>query len=528
MTVTTLPTAPGVVRRPARFDGMVRADGTRLVDATGRELLLRGVGLGNWLLPEGYMWRFGPGAESPREIEALVARLAGGDYAEQFWTRFRDEFITEHDIATIAANGFDHVRLPINSRVIQAADGSPIEAGYALIDRVIGWCRAHDLWVLLDLHGAPGGQTGTNIDDSPHGRPDLFLEPGYRELTIELWSELARRYAGNTTVLGYDLLNEPLPNEWQHRFTVELRDLYRDLTAAIRGHDTEHLVMYEGAHWATNWDVFTERWDDNQVLQFHKYWSSPDRASLAAFLEARDRLDVPIYMGEGGENTPEWLYTAFRLYETEGIGWNFWPWKKIETRTSPISITAPQRWDDVRASAAGEARLDPAAAREAFDEFLDNLAPERVTWRPEIIAALEGVAPESVPAWGFGARGEGHSFDGAGAASIPGIREADAVAIRYADASLGSSTNPFEQTDGRPYTAAETLVVDLPAGGWLEYEFDLAPDPSQVVVVDEHDHPVEARVERSDRGLRVVAGPFGSRFARLASGVKDVGIVGAP
>jgi hypothetical protein len=151
-----------------------------------------------------------------------------------------------------------------------------------------------------------------------------------------------------------------------------------------------------------------------------------------------------------------------------------------------------------------------------------------VTWRPEIIAALTGVAPASVPAWGFGARGAGHSFDAAGVASIPEIRAADAVAIQYADATLGSPENPFQQTDGREYAPAEVLVVDLPAGGWVEYEFDVAPDPEHVRVVDEFDRPTDAIVERSARGLRVIAGPAGTRFARLRSGGKDVGIVGAP
>ncbi|MGN6503322.1 MAG: glycoside hydrolase family 5 protein, partial [Pseudolysinimonas sp.] len=229
----TLPrtAASGFTRRPASFDGFVRARGTAIVDGSGRELLLRGVGLGNWMLPEGYMWRFGPGAESPREIEALVERLLGPDAAAAFWGGFRERFITERDIERIAAAGFDHVRLPINARVIQDDAGEPIEQGYAMIDRLIEWCRAHRLWVLLDLHGAPGGQTGTNIDDSPHGKPELFMEPRYRELTLRLWRDLASRYAAETVVLGYDLLNEPLPNEWQHVYADELVELYRELTA---------------------------------------------------------------------------------------------------------------------------------------------------------------------------------------------------------------------------------------------------------------------------------------------------------
>ena len=100
--------------RPANFDGFVHANGPRLVDGDGTELLLRGVGIGNWLLPEGYMWNFGPGAESPREIERLITDLVGSDAAVQFWREFREAFFNEADIAAIAQYGFDHIRLPLN------------------------------------------------------------------------------------------------------------------------------------------------------------------------------------------------------------------------------------------------------------------------------------------------------------------------------------------------------------------------------------------------------------------------------
>src|ERR1700694_623154 len=217
------------------FEGFVHASGGRLVDGLGEQLILRGVGLGNWLLPEGYMWKFEhPMTQSPREIEALVVDLVGLNLAADFWERFRTTFITEDDIARIRAEGMNHVRLPINSRVVMDDAGELIEAGLELIDRAIAWCRKHQLWVVLDLHGAPGGQTGTNIDDSPHHAPELFTDDGYRSLTIKLWRALARRYCDETVVAAYDLLTEPLPNAYQDLYAGRLRDLYRELTAAIR------------------------------------------------------------------------------------------------------------------------------------------------------------------------------------------------------------------------------------------------------------------------------------------------------
>ena len=328
----------------ARSNEFVTVSDGRIVDGRGRRIQLRGVGLGNWLLPEGYMWRLSPGRESPRQIEALITELVGEDRAEVFWRRFLDNFITQADIARIAAEGFNHVRLPINWRHIIDRDGSMRPDGLGLIDRVVEWCADQGMWVLLDLHGAPGGQTGTNIDDS-NGRPELFMDGSNEELTITLWRELAIRYRDNTTVLGYDLLNEPLPNEWQHVYPEQLVDLYRRLTEAIREVDSNHIIMYEGTHWANNWDIFTEVWDANSVLQFHKYWSPPDLPSIQRFLDIGAELGLPVFMGEGGENNLDWLATAFQLFEDIGIGWNFWPWKKIDTITSPCSVVAPPGWE---------------------------------------------------------------------------------------------------------------------------------------------------------------------------------------
>jgi hypothetical protein len=327
------------------------------------------------------------------------------------------------------------------------------------------------------------------------------MEPHYRELTLRLWRDLATRYRHETVVLGYDLLNEPLPNEWQHVYAAELTTLYRDLTAEIRAIDPDHLIVYEGAHWATNWDIFTEVWDENSLLQFHKYWSSPDRASIERFLETRERLGLPIYMGEGGENTVEWIYAAFRLYEAHNIGWNFWPWKKIETRTSPASITAPDGWDRVIASIGDANAISTVGATRVFTELIEAMRIENCRWQPDVIAALLAEHPSVVPAWGFGYRGPGESYASRGSATVPGIREDDAVRLRWAREG-GNPANPFEQTDGRAYREEERLVVELEPGDWVEYELE-GVESARVLDDAGVDAPVE--VTPTPRGLRVTA-----------------------
>ncbi len=433
----------------SRFVGFVHARGDQVVDGHDEPLLLRGMGLGNWLLPEGYMWKFGDEMSSPRQIEDRIEALVGPNRAAEFWQRFGDTFITESDIARIAQLGYDHVRLPLNSRYLIDDDGQPREEGFARVDDLIEWCRSHNVWVLLDLHGAPGGQTGTNIDDSPRGLPELFMDTRYRDLTIRLWTEIARRYRHETVVLGYDLLNEPLPNEWQHTYANELTDLYRELTAVIRAIDPDHLIVYEGSHWATNWSIFTEVWDRNSMLQFHRYWCPPDESSIDEYLQARRRLGLPIYMGEGGENTSEWIYTAHRLYERHGIGWNFWPWKKLDTLTSPVSVQPPDDWNMISDP---DAHPEPETAWRILESFLAAVELDRCVERQPVINAMFARAPLTLPAWG----------------SSPALPESS---TRW-DAAPDTM---WHHTAGEEYSPDERLPVLLDDGDTLQFALESEP-----------------------------------------------------
>lgn len=451
--------------------GFVHASAGVLVDGAGEPLMLRGVGLGNWLLPEGYMWKFqDPWPQSPREVEALIEDLVGPDLAAKFWQRFRAAFITEDDIARIAAEGMNHVRLPINSRVVIDDAGDLLEPGFALIDRAIDWCRNHSMWVVLDLHGAPGGQTGTHIDDSPRRSPELFTNDRYRALTVRLWRCIAQRYRDETVIAAFDLLNEPLPKEHQHTYADELRDVYRELTSAIREVDPNHMISYEGSHWATNWDIFTEIWDANSILQFHKYWSPPDRPSIQRYIDIARELRLPIYMGEGGENNLAWIQTAFQLFEDCGVSWNFWPWKKIDTTTSPASVNAPVGWSEILDYAAGTgAKPNRERAWEVLDELLEAMPLARCTYRPELISALLRRAPLRIPAVGFGFRGAGESYKTSAQVPDRTFRRDDPVTIRRADGGDIEDLDWNHRGDaGR--AAGDELLVSLRAGDWVAYD----------------------------------------------------------
>src|SRR5437868_15385265 len=100
-----------------RGEVFLHTQGWDIVDEHGHKMLLRGVGLGNWMLPEGYMWKFGEQGDRPRKIEKLVSDLLGPEDAARFWTTFRKQYISEADIKRIAELGFNCVRPALNARL---------------------------------------------------------------------------------------------------------------------------------------------------------------------------------------------------------------------------------------------------------------------------------------------------------------------------------------------------------------------------------------------------------------------------
>jgi endoglucanase len=457
--------------------GFLKASGKKVVNGDGKEILLRGVGFGSWLLPEGYMWRFPDEGDRPRRIERMISELIGETKADEFWELYYDRYTAEADIERIAAEGFNSVRVPINARFL-IEDGTVLqikENRLALIDRVIDWCRTHSLYVILDLHGAPGGQTGTNIDDSANDLPELFLNEKNKQLTVDLWRALAERYKDEWIVAGYDLLNEPLPN-WFAQYNGQITPLYKDIISAIREVDQRHMIILEGAHWATDWSIFDERLDDNLMLQFHKYWNNPDTESIQPFLDKREELDFPIFMGEGGENNCDWFTGAFRLYEDHDISWNFWTWKKLDCTNSPCSVNMPENWQQLIDFMQGGARPSAEAAERILWTYLDHIRIENCTYRPEVVHALFRRATVTVPAIFYGYKGEGISYGISGrAAGNIGFRSGDGVDIRFVDSAR--ETPNFQHMKGEEWQTDERLYVQLGPSDWVAYEFTVAKAP---------------------------------------------------
>ncbi|WP_337101823.1 glycoside hydrolase family 5 protein [Paenibacillus sp. YIM B09110] len=456
-------------------NGFLYADGKKLRNGAGEELLLRGVGLGSWLLPEGYMWRFPEKGDRPRRIEAMIAELIGEEDAVRFWQTYYENYVAEADIRRMAEEGLNSLRIPINARFLAREGVSEPEwhdEHLAMLDRIIGWCRTYRIYAILDLHGAPGGQTGTNIDDSENDLPELFTDERNKRQTVELWRMLAERYKDERIVAGYDLLNEPLPN-WFAQYNDQVMPLYVDIINAIREVDSKHLIILEGVHWATDWSIFTTLPDNNVLLQFHKYWNNPESESIQTYLDKRDELNAPLFMGEGGENNKDWYTGAFRLFEDHDISWNFWTWKKLDTTNSPCSVNLPEGWHKLVAYLEGGSKPEAAEAQAILDEYLSNLLIENCTYHADVVSSLFRRLPVRIPAIFYGYKGEGVSFGRASsdkaAEGIAGFRSNDGMTFRFVDSERVEAN--FQHGQGQEWQPDEWLCVELAAGDWAVYEF---------------------------------------------------------
>jgi hypothetical protein len=384
---------------PADF---IHAEGTRLVDGHGENFAVKGINLGNWLVPEGYMFKFKT-ARSPSEIAGVIDALIGPEQATRFWAAFRDVYVAKDDIDFIKAAGFNTVRVPLNWRLFvePAAPGEEGAQdrfdgpGWALLDRVVQWCRDADLHAIIDLHAAPGGQTGVNHDDGP-GFPLTFYVPQYRQLTIALWQKLAARYRDETAVLGYDLLNEPIsPYNDVAYLNPQLEPLYRDIVGAIRRVDTSHVVLLGGGQWDTNFAMFGQPFDNNAVYTYHKFWANPTRDAVQDYLNFSNRWKVPVMIGETGEYNDSWNAKWRTLHERFGIGWVFWPYKNLESKLAVTTIQKPDDWDVIAAAGSSEgAALPPRdKAQAVLNSYLEAAKFRNVRINPSYLNSLGLAVP---------------------------------------------------------------------------------------------------------------------------------------
>ena len=339
----------------ARSQGFLKASGQKIVNEKGENILLRGIGLGGWMLQEGYMLGISAPGQQQHRIRQRIEALLSKEQTDEFYDVWLANHTRRIDIDSLKAWGFNSVRLPMHYQLYTLpVDQEPVvgkqtwvEKGFAMTDSLLAWCKANRMYLILDLHAAPGGQgNDLNISDRDPSKPSLWQSEANQQKMIAFWKKIAERYVNEPWIGGYDIINEPNwgfqdtaadRNGQKEKLNEPLKKLMVDITAAIREVDTKHIIIIEGNGWGNNYNGILPAWDKNMVLSFHKYWNHNDQASIQHIIDFRNKYDMPVWLGETGENSNTWFTDAIRLFETNNIGWSWWPLKKLGSN-NPLQI----------------------------------------------------------------------------------------------------------------------------------------------------------------------------------------------
>lgn len=384
---------------------LLRARGGAIVNDKGETIILRGMGLGGWMLQEGYMLRLSFLGQQYR-IREKINEVVGPEKTQQFYEQWLLQHTTRKDIDALAAWGFNSIRLPMHYNLYTLpVDQEPVTGqhtwlatGFTLTDSLLSWCKANKMYLILDLHAAPGGQgNDLAISDRDPSKPSLWESEPNKEKTIALWKELAQRYANEPWIGGYDIINEP---NWgfedpkkDFRGIAEsknepLRELMVAITEAIREVDKKHIIIIEGNGFGNNYKGILPPWDNNMVLSFHKYGNFNNTGAINGFLELREKYKIPIWLGESGENSNTWFTEAIQLAEDNGIGWAWWQHKKMGVN-NPLEIQKPDGYDNLLMYWSGKGpKPSPEVAWMTLSQLLDNIRIENNIYHPDVVDAM--------------------------------------------------------------------------------------------------------------------------------------------
>ncbi|MFP9113891.1 carbohydrate-binding protein [Flavobacterium sp. RHBU_3] len=385
--------------------GYLHQQGQNIVDGDGNNVVLRGLGLGGWMIQEGYMLQTSNFAGTQHEIRQKITDVVGEANAETFYQKYRDNGITKRDIDSLKAWGFNSVRLPMHYNLYtlpieqEPVSGQQtwLDEGFERTDQLLQWCADNQMYLILDMHAAPGGQgKDANISDYDPSKPSLWESEANKQKMIALWHKLADRYKDSPWIGAYDLINEP---NWNFTGTNQngcdegnngpLRSLMMDITTSIRQVDTNHMIIIEGNCWGNNYNGIFPLWDTNMALSFHKYWNNNSTGSIQGMLNLRNQYNVPLWLGESGENGNVWFTDAIKLAETNNIGWSWWPMKKIESISGMTSVSKPAGYQQLLDYWNGNGSA-PAAdvAFASLMQLADNYKIENVTINYSVMDAM--------------------------------------------------------------------------------------------------------------------------------------------
>ncbi|WP_163192316.1 glycoside hydrolase family 5 protein [Clostridium thermarum] len=325
----------------------LKVQGTGLVNENGEVVVLKGTNLGGWLIQESWMC---PVNGIDRQwanldsIKALKSRGFSDEIILDLYNTYQDNWITETDFDELSEMGVNCIRIPFWYRNFMKDDMGTYwneedmdnNPGFKRLDWAIEKAGTRGMYVILDMHGCPGGQMMDHCCGTL-GKNELYDSHKYRQIMEDLWVKIAERYKDSPVVAAYDIMNEPQNNRgykgeksWDPDSDEAISrtiSVYDQMIKAIRRVDPKHVITIE-AIWTMNNlpDPRDYGWT-NIMYQMHLY--DTDKAKLDEKIDelysAMINYGVAGYVGEFN-NGPNEEY-AMQQYNKWGISWTTWAYK---------------------------------------------------------------------------------------------------------------------------------------------------------------------------------------------------------
>jgi len=341
----------------------LKARGNELRDAKDRVVHLRGVNVGGWLLIEPWMCPMDrSGLKDEFSARDLLEQRFGARGAAELLETYREHWFTAADLDRIAGLGMNLIRVPFSYRNLQSEDGKWLPGGFDRLDWVVAEAAKRGIYTILDLHGAPGGQTKGESTGRVRKRAELWHDEAHLERSVAIWRAVAARYRGNPAVAAYDLLNEPSDAPSLGALWSAYDLLYRK----IREVDPDHVITVEGCintrvgersiHWG--WEALPHPdhygWR-NVLYQMHHYewdWNHLEKQNRGTDFQVAEwrkhrSFGVPGLIGEFNPMAREEAWDhALRAYGEAGLHWAFWTFKANHgTGSDSWGLYNPRRKD---------------------------------------------------------------------------------------------------------------------------------------------------------------------------------------
>ena len=296
----------------------------------GSVITLRGANAGGWLVQESWMCPT-DAVDQKTMISTFTSRF-GAATKDSLIKTYEDNWWTTADFDNCKNLGMNVLRLPFTYMNLLDSNGNLLSNAWTRLDWFVSNCNSRGIYVILDLHGAPGSQNGADHSGDTSGA-NLWTSTANQDKTVWLWQQIATHFKGNAAVAGYDLLNEPTGASGTTQW-----NFYDRIYRAVRAIDPDHVIFIEATWEPTNLPSPSQYGWTNVVYEYHNYcWNADnDFNTQKAFTDSKvngvnaANYNVPTFVGEFTcfTNMNTWDYDL-KTYNAQGWSWTTWTYKTV-------------------------------------------------------------------------------------------------------------------------------------------------------------------------------------------------------